>query len=165
MSDATVNLFDEPPVGSVEYPAEGKSGALFDKQQIEDTTDDEDSTTYQTIMMTVLFTTLMILYIGFCVYYRRVKIRSSIGDETVEESERRRRQQRRENQVSFYIINVMCIIHRFAYAQFLYKCIAKSEQEVLNESISASTRARNDAAEQAKLEERKKNIKMRFYFV
>ena len=64
MSDTAVNLLDEPSVDSVkEYPAEGQQGGLFDKQQIDN--DDEDSTSYQTVMMTVLFTTLMVLYIGF----------------------------------------------------------------------------------------------------
>ena len=89
MSDTAVNLLDnELSVDSVEeYPAEGQPGGLFDKQQIDD---DEDSTSHQTIMMTVLFATLMVLYIGFCVYYRRVKTRSSIGDlENLRESEHR----------------------------------------------------------------------------
>lgn len=100
MSDTAVNLLDEPTVDSVEeYPAEGQPVGLFDKQQIDDD-DDEDSTSHQTVMMTVLFATLMVLYIGFCVYYRRVKTRSSVGDlENLRESEHRRRQQRRENQV------------------------------------------------------------------
>ena len=40
----------------------------------------------------------------------------------------------------------------------IFICTANTEQEVLNESISATTRARDNAAEQAKLEERKKNI-------
>ena len=113
MSDTAVNLLDEPSVDSVvEYPAEGQPGGpLFDEQQIDD--DDEDSTSYQTVMMTVLFATLMVLYIGFCVYYRRVKTRSSVGDlENLRESEDRRRQQRRENQVrvSTSLIDIHIII-------------------------------------------------------
>lgn len=48
----------------------------------------------------------------------------------------------------------------------IFICTANTEQEVLNESISATTRARDNAAEQAKLEERKKNtLRMHFYFV
>jgi hypothetical protein len=40
----------------------------------------------------------------------------------------------------------------------IFICTANTEQDVLNESNSATTRARDNAAEQAKLEERKKNI-------
>ena len=51
----------------------------------------------QTIGMTILFVVLMILYLGFCVYYRKViKTRQAVDDE--ETSERRQRQ-RRDNQV------------------------------------------------------------------
>jgi len=61
----------------------------------------------QTIGMTILFLVLMILYIGFCVYYRKViKTRQAVDD--VETSERRQRQ-RRENQVCCFIcVDFVC---------------------------------------------------------
>jgi len=113
----------------------------------------------QTIGMTILFLVLMILYIGFCVYYRKViKTRQAVDD--VETSERRQRQHR-ENQVCYtyvylcrfrYVVVKDIICSYFAYHYHLIK-------DVLEESMSATTRARNNTLEQAKLEERKNNIK------
>lgn len=51
-----------------------------------------------TMYMTTFFLVLMVLYIGFCVYYRKVKTRRTVGD--YGEGSAARDQQRRENQVS-----------------------------------------------------------------
>ena len=89
---------------------------------------DEDNN--QTIFMTVFFLVLMVLYVGFCAWYRKGKTRRSVGDDDADtERNERRSRQRRENQA------------------------------VLDESASAATRARENAEEQRKLEERKESIK------
>ena len=59
---------------------------------------EDPNDTKRTISMTVLFLVLMIVYLGFCFYYRKVKVRQSVSD--YDESEHRREQRRRENQVS-----------------------------------------------------------------
>ena len=90
-------------------PLPNKQDQTSDMIQLTDETYDyydndiPDSKT-QTIGMTILFLVLMILYIGFCVYYRKViKTRQAVDDE--ETSERRQRQ-RRENQVCFMCVFV-----------------------------------------------------------
>eukprot|EP00571_Detonula_confervacea_P017265 CAMPEP_0172312194 /NCGR_PEP_ID=MMETSP1058-20130122/17005_1 /TAXON_ID=83371 /ORGANISM="Detonula confervacea, Strain CCMP 353" /LENGTH=528 /DNA_ID=CAMNT_0013025585 /DNA_START=277 /DNA_END=1863 /DNA_ORIENTATION=- len=104
--------------------------------EYDDETDDTQSE--NTMGMTIFFVVLLVLYLGFCMYYQKVKTRRSVGDYidgSAGESNgrtlttRQRQQQRRENQV------------------------------VLDESISATSRARENAEEQTKLEERKLNIK------
>lgn len=66
---------------------------------------EDPNDTKRTISMTVLFLVLMVLYVGFCFYYRKVKVRQSVGD--YNESEHRREQRRRENQVSYFCV---CVI-------------------------------------------------------
>ena len=141
---------------------------------------EDPNDTKRTISMTVLFLVLMVVYLGFCFYYRKVKVRQSVSD--YDESEHRREQRRRENQVSCLcvysitlfdifiysyarkgdlVIYVMCISADSAYCLILYTHtnLNTIKQEVLDESTSASTRARQSAEEQAKLEKRKINIK------
>ena len=113
MSD-TLDPIDASGIDSVKYtednivlpftednePLPNKQDQLINTDETYDYYDNEipDSKT-QTIGMTMLFLVLMILYIGFCVYYRKViKTRQAVDDE--ETSERRQRQ-RRENQVCY----------------------------------------------------------------
>lgn len=82
-------------------PLPNKQDQTSDTQLTDETYDyyenDIPDSNKQTIGMTILFVVLMILYLGFCVYYRKViKTRQAVDDE--ETSERRQRQ-RRENQV------------------------------------------------------------------
>ena len=69
---------------------------------------EDPNDTKRTISMTVLFLVLMVLYVGFCFYYRKVKVRQSVGD--YNESEHRREQRRRENQVSYFCV---CVLFNF----------------------------------------------------
>ena len=88
------------PFTEDDEPLPNKQDQLINTDETYDYYDNEipDSKT-QTIGMTMLFLVLMILYIGFCVYYRKViKTRQAVDDE--ETSERRQRQ-RRENQVCY----------------------------------------------------------------
>eukprot|EP00578_Thalassiosira_sp_NH16_P008302 CAMPEP_0181113860 /NCGR_PEP_ID=MMETSP1071-20121207/20572_1 /TAXON_ID=35127 /ORGANISM="Thalassiosira sp., Strain NH16" /LENGTH=697 /DNA_ID=CAMNT_0023197925 /DNA_START=98 /DNA_END=2191 /DNA_ORIENTATION=+ len=105
--------------------------------------DDDNSSDIQTIQMTSFFIAFMVLYVAFCCYYRRVKDRRSVGADFDGRGNNsfhgngsgsgresaHRRRQRREN------------------------------QEVLDESTTATSRARDSASEQAKLEERKGRIR------
>ena len=81
----------------------------------------------RTVAMTVFFLVLMVLYMGFCCYYRKVKTRRTVGD-TGEET-LARQQRRSENRA------------------------------VMDESMTASSRARQSDEEAKKLDERKDNIK------
>jgi len=84
----------------------------------------------RTIGMTTLFLVLMVLYIGFCLFYRRKKVRRAVGDYDDADGDNAERSLRRQQ-----------------------------NQAVLDESTSAASRARTNAEEQAKLDERKANIK------
>ena len=89
MKDTEDNLL---PFIEDDEPLPNKQDVGFEKYD-----NDIPDSNKQTIGMTILFLVLMILYIGFCVYYRKViKTRQAVDDE--ETSERRQRQ-RRDNQV------------------------------------------------------------------
>mmetsp|Transcript_23636 Transcript_23636/g.50027 ORF Transcript_23636/g.50027 Transcript_23636/m.50027 type:complete len:575 (-) Transcript_23636:304-2028(-) len=122
-------LFDDPQQQQQQEPQPPMSSASQVGQSDDEYVDPDD--TKRTISMTVLFLVLMVLYIGFCFYYRRGKSRRLVGDyyDGEEGGDGRRQRQRREN------------------------------QEVLDESTTRANRARNNAEEQAKLEERKSAIK------
>ena len=112
MSD-TLDLMDASGIDSIKDTEDNVLPFIEDDEPLPNKQDqlitDETDETYgyydndipdsktQTIGMTILFLVLMILYIGFCVYYRKViKTRQAVDDE--ETSERRQRQ-RRDNQV------------------------------------------------------------------
>jgi hypothetical protein len=88
----------------------------------------------QTLQFTLIFLSLMILYIGFCCHYRKVKIRRSVADDgsnhggTAAGGSNSRRQR------------------------------AQTNRAVLDESSSAAARAATDEEERCKLEERKGRI-------
>ena len=76
---------------------------------------EDPNDTKRTISMTVLFLVLMVLYVGFCFYYRKVKVRQSVGD--YNESEHRREQRRRENQVSYFCVCLFNFISSYSYSR------------------------------------------------
>lgn len=76
---------------------------------------EDPNDTKRTISMTVLFLVLMVLYVGFCFYYRKVKVRQSVSD--FNESEHRREQRRRENQVSYFCVCLFNFISSYSYSR------------------------------------------------
>ena len=76
---------------------------------------EDPNDTKRTISMTVLFLVLMVLYVGFCFYYRKVKVRQSVSD--YNESEHRREQRRRENQVSYFCVCLFNLISSYSYSR------------------------------------------------
>ena len=76
---------------------------------------EDPNDTKRTISMTVLFLVLMVLYVGFCFYYRKVKVRQSVSD--YNESEHRREQRRRENQVSYFCVCLFNFISSYSYSR------------------------------------------------
>jgi len=88
------------PFAEDNEPLPNKQDQLINTDETYDYYDNDiPDSNKQTIGMTILFLVLMILYIGFCVYYRKViKTRQAVDD--VETSERRQRQ-RMENQVCY----------------------------------------------------------------
>ena len=76
---------------------------------------EDPNDTKRTISMTVLFLVLMVLYVGFCFYYRKVKVRQSVCD--YNESEHRREQRRRENQVSYFCVCLFNFISSYSYSR------------------------------------------------
>lgn len=111
------SLFDSL---STPEDAEHAQNNNFDSMQLtnEDIIEDEPyvyedpNDTKRTISMTVLFLVLMVLYVGFCFYYRKVKVRQSVGD--YNESEHRREQRRRENQVCYFCVCLFNFIYSYS---------------------------------------------------
>ena len=97
------DVFDEQQLNNqTDYMIQMKQ--VFNDTEKEDEIDeiiDSDQHNYDyeyegvsTISMTVLFSVLMVLYVGFCAYYRKVQRSGSDSEEEW------RQQRRRENQVS-----------------------------------------------------------------
>jgi len=111
-------------------PAAGAGGI---KDQAKAATDDDTTlggqTDNQTLSFTLIFLSLMVVYIGFCCHYRKVKIRRSYDDSAHSQNANNNRQRRQ-----------------------------RDNQAVLDESSSAANRAAADSEEQRKLEERKVRI-------
>lgn len=105
-------------------------GSLGSTEDQEDATD-IDSTHNQTLQFVLIFVSFMVLYICFCMYYRKVKFGrgsyNSYGESPDNATSRQRRQ--------------------------------RDNQAVLDESSSAANLAAADSEEQRKLEERKRRIR------
>jgi len=112
-------------------PAAGAGGI---KDQAKAATDDDTTlgqTDNQTLSFTLIFLSLMVVYIGFCCHYRKVKVRRSYDDSAHSQNANNNiNRQRRQ----------------------------RDNQAVLDESSSAANRAAADSEEQRKLEERKVRI-------
>jgi len=127
MGNSTTDHYHRPAAG-------GGSPSTTDQGAKATTTDDDTTlgqTDNQTLSFTLIFLSLMVVYIGFCFHYRKVKVRRSYDDsahsQTANNNNNRQRRQR-------------------------------DNQAVLDESSSAANRAAADSEEQRKLEERKVRI-------
>jgi len=113
-------------------PAAGAGGI---KDQAKAATDDDTTlggqTDNQTLSFTLIFLSLMVVYIGFCCHYRKVKVRRSYDDSAHSQNANNNNNRQRRQ---------------------------RDNQAVLDESSSAANRAAADSEEQRKLEERKVRI-------
>ena len=97
-SSSKHDVFDEQQLNNqTDYMIQMKQ--VFNDTEEEEEIIDSDQHNYNyegisTISMTVLFSVLAVLYIGFCAYYRKVQRSGSDSEEEW------RQQRRRENQVS-----------------------------------------------------------------
>lgn len=128
-----IGLFDTKETLNVTTAASNVTNTVDYSQY--DAINDEYTNEKRKILMCVLFSALMVLYIGFCFYYQKIhKARRSVGDSlrgvaTTGITDERRRH------------------------------IRDANQAVLDESSDATTRARRDAEALVKLEARKKKIR------
>mmetsp|Transcript_7929 Transcript_7929/g.11974 ORF Transcript_7929/g.11974 Transcript_7929/m.11974 type:complete len:479 (-) Transcript_7929:113-1549(-) len=125
MGNSTTDHYHRPAAG-------GGSPSTTDQGAKATTTDDDTTlgqTDNQTLSFTLIFLSLMVVYIGFCCHYRKVKVRRSYDDSAHSQNANNNRQRRQRN-----------------------------NQAVLDESSSAANRAAADSEEQRKLEERKVRI-------
>jgi len=113
-------------------PAAG-AGGIKDQGAKAATVDDATlgQTDNQTLSFTLIFLSLMVVYIGFCCHYRKVKVRRSYDDSAHSQNANNNNNRQRRQ---------------------------RDNQAVLDESSSAANRAAADSEEQRKLEERKVRI-------
>mmetsp|Transcript_15079 Transcript_15079/g.22730 ORF Transcript_15079/g.22730 Transcript_15079/m.22730 type:complete len:490 (-) Transcript_15079:101-1570(-) len=140
------SLFDDNPNTShgnsttdhYHRPAAGAGGGRpsTTKDQANAATDENTTlggqTDNQTLSFTLIFLSLMVVYIGFCCHYRKVKVRRSYDDSAHSQNANSNNNSRQRRQ--------------------------RDNQAVLDESSSAANRAAADSEEQRKLEERKVRI-------
>lgn len=113
------------------YHRPAADGGSLGRTEDQEGANDIDSTHNQTLQFVLIFVSFMVLYIGFCMYYRKVKFGrgsyNSYGESPDNATSRQRRQ--------------------------------RDNQAVLDESSSAANLAAADGEEHRKLEERKRRIR------
>mmetsp|Transcript_22530 Transcript_22530/g.34649 ORF Transcript_22530/g.34649 Transcript_22530/m.34649 type:complete len:474 (+) Transcript_22530:187-1608(+) len=130
MGNSTTDHYHRPAAGG----GDGSSTTTEDQAKaatVDDTT--LGQTDNQTLSFTLIFLSLMVVYIGFCCHYRKVKVRRSYDDSANSQNANNNNNNNRQRR-------------------------QRDNQAVLDESSSAANRAAADSEEQRKLEERKVRI-------
>ncbi|KAK1745382.1 hypothetical protein QTG54_003306 [Skeletonema marinoi] len=124
MGNSTTDHYHRPAAGAGGIKDQAKAATVGD-------TTLGGQTDNQTLSFTLIFLSLMVVYIGFCCHYRKVKVRRSYDDSAHSQNANNNNNRQRRQ---------------------------RDNQAVLDESSSAANRAAADSEEQRKLEERKVRI-------
>eukprot|EP00985_Skeletonema_marinoi_P023076 scaffold15086_cov132-Skeletonema_marinoi.AAC.3 len=124
MGNSTTDHYHRPAAGAGGIKDQGAKAATVDDATL-------GQTDNQTLSFTLIFLSLMVVYIGFCCHYRKVKIRRSYDDSAHSQNANNNNNRQRRQ---------------------------RDNQAVLDESSSAANRAAADSEEQRKLEERRVRI-------
>lgn len=100
-NDRPTSFFDDRQDAISQYGNNSSYPRQFDQNTFKNRNYSEEDDAQRTITMTVFFLVFMIIYIGFCFWYQKKKVRSRVMDEDENgEGGLSRRQQLRQNQVS-----------------------------------------------------------------